>query len=365
MILNTQVIPSLMKFLQYITQEYQTRDSISIYDVPNGESYYKHLKNFYTETPLTFDVIYSLGESLVANKTLEMTQFLKDNSINSTLQDFIENIRNDTSFYYENEEEYLLHISALAKNIEPKLVHLITKTPKCPYGIEILKSMKGISSVFESFNAPNYQCHSAGMLNFNTFSLQNPSYHHEALLLKNIFGTYLQTAFSTEMDPTYPIFRNFVNFPSFEDGWSLYALSMGEKLGLFKEKYQKFGKLSLEMLSACKIVIDIGIHYKKWSRQQAIDYLKKTALSQFEIENQVDFCIANPGRCLSEKFGEIRISELKKKVEKASKEKHMKFNLKEFHYQALKYGIMPLLSLDDKIDDYIDSLGKSESPNHH
>lgn len=364
-LVNNYLVPALSKLYQFIKNEYQTRSSISIYDIPQGESLYKHYLNYYSETPYTPDQIHSLGESLVANITIQMNNFLKENSINQNLAEFINSIKNDTRFYLNSEKEYLSLMRENAKKVDPKFVKIISTFPRCPYGIESLSSRKGPFGVLGVFEKPKYQCHSPAVYHYNTYSLSHPTYHQEALSLMNIFGRYLQTSFATEIDPTYPLFRTFSDFPSFEDGWTLYAISLGEKIGFYKDIYQKFGRLSIDMLAACKLVIDTGIHHKKWTREQAINYLRKTALSQFEIENQVDYCISFPGRCISEKFGEIVIKDLKKKVELASKEKHVPFNLKKFHYEVLKNGPLPLHALEDSIEEYIHNLDKTEEHSGH
>ena len=166
-------------------------------------------------------------------------------------------------------------------------------------------------------------------------------------------GHHLQIALANELENV-PEFRKHASYTAYVEGWALYAESLGEDMGMYRDPYDKFGQLTYEMWRACRLVIDTGIHAYGWSRTQAIDYLlSNAAKTTHDAEVEIDRYIVWPGQALAYKIGELKIKELKKQTEEKLKDK---FDIREFHHIILKDGAVPLNILENKILDYISSV---------
>ena len=166
-------------------------------------------------------------------------------------------------------------------------------------------------------------------------------------------GHHLQGALNKELPESIPKFRKDLYLSAFGEGWGLYSELLAEEMAIYTTPYEKFGQLSYSMWRACRLVVDTGIHFFNWTREQAIDYmLNNTALSEHEINTEVDRYISWPGQALSYKIGELKIVELRKEAEEKLKEK---FNIRDFHESILKNGTLTLPLLEDQISEYIAS----------
>jgi uncharacterized protein (DUF885 family) len=163
-------------------------------------------------------------------------------------------------------------------------------------------------------------------------------------------GHHLQIALTQELDKL-PEFRRNLYVNAFGEGWGLYAEYLGEEMGIYDDPYSKFGRLTYEMWRACRLVIDVGLHAKGWTRDQAIQYLAEhTALSIHEVTTEINRYISWPGQALAYKMGELKIKELRKKTEEALKEK---FDVREFHDLILSQGTVTLAIMEKMVDNYI------------
>ena len=165
-------------------------------------------------------------------------------------------------------------------------------------------------------------------------------------------GHHFQISIAQELENV-PMFRKYLSFTSFVEGWGLYSEELGDYIGLYDDPYDKFGQLTYDMWRAIRLVVDTGMHYKDWSREDAINlFLENTAKSKLDIENEVDRYIAWPGQALAYKIGQLKILELRTKAEN---ELGDKFDIKDFHYEVLKRGSLPLEMLEMYINDWIDA----------
>jgi uncharacterized protein (DUF885 family) len=191
-----------------------------------------------------------------------------------------------------------------------------------------------------------------GVVFLNTFDLPSrPTYTSEVLQLhEGLPGHHLQTQYAAA-NTALPRFRRFGHETAFVEGWALYAESLGSEFGLFGDPYQKFGALNFDSWRACRLVVDIGLHWLNWSRETAVEFLlSHTTLSRTEAEEEVDRYIAIPGQALAYKIGERSILELKERARSTLGEK---FDLKRFHDAILKDGAMPLAILEAKVERWI------------
>ena len=165
-------------------------------------------------------------------------------------------------------------------------------------------------------------------------------------------GHHHQIALAQELENV-PKFRNHLSFTSFVEGWGLYSEQLGENMGLYDDPYDKFGQLTYDMWRAIRLVVDTGMHYKGWSREEAVElFLQNTAKTPQDINNEVDRYIAWPGQALAYKIGQLKIMELR---DKAKEELGEKFDLKDYHDFILSFGSIPMNILEEKVNEFIEN----------
>ena len=248
-------------------------------------------------------------------------------------------LRTDPRFYVTTPEALLKEASYIAKQIDWTLPRFFGKLPRQPYGVQPVPA----------FLAPGYtggryspaRGNRAGEYWVNTYNLKSrPLYVLESLTLHEaVPGHHLQMALNAEMEGV-PAFRRNLYLSAFGEGWALYCEYLGTEMGFFKDPYSRFGKLTYEMWRACRLVIDVGIHAKGWTQQQAVDYLADhTALSMHEVNTEIVRYISWPGQAVSYKIGELKIREIRKKMEDRLKDK---FDIRAFHDLILSKGTVTL-----------------------
>ena len=236
--------------------------------------------------------------------------------------------------------------------MDGELPRLFKTLPRTPYGIREVPSYIAPKTTAAYYSLPAGDGSQAGFYYINTYNLKSrPLYQIEALSLHEaVPGHHLQLALQQELGEL-PKFRRFAGFTVFVEGWALYSERLGLEVGFYTDPYSDFGRLSYEMWRACRLVVDTGMHYLGWSRQQAIAYMAdNTALSEHNIVAEVDRYIAWPGQALAYKTGEMRIRQLRAKAE----------NIREFHDAVLLSGSVPLSVLEENIDAYINSASANE-----
>jgi uncharacterized protein (DUF885 family) len=198
----------------------------------------------------------------------------------------------------------------------------------------------------------SWENHKAGTYWVNTYKLDSrPLYVLPALTLHEaVPGHHLQISLAQEMTGL-PEFRKHSYLSAFGEGWGLYAEWLGQELGIYETPYQQFGRLTYEMWRACRLVVDVGIHSKGWTREEAVAFLaSNTALSLHEVNTEIDRYIGWPAQALSYKMGELEIRELRTRAETALKSQ---FDVRQFHDVILTHGCVPLFVLEDLVKDYI------------
>lgn len=321
---------------------------------PEGLKFYQDRVAHFTTTDLVYDSIYAIGLLEVKRIKAEMLAVKEKVGFKGSLQEFIQSLRTDPRFYPKTGEELLKEASFIAKKIDGKLPQLFGRLPRQPYGVEPVPEAIAPTYTAGRYSPSPIASTRAGHYWVNLYNLPSRTlYTLEALTLHEaVPGHHLQMSLTQEME-NLPSFRRNLYVNAFGEGWGLYAESLGYEIGLYTDPYSQFGQLTYDMWRACRLVIDVGVHAKGWSRQQAIDYLaSNTALSLHEVNTEVNRYIAWPGQALAYKMGELKIKELRKRAQQALGEK---FDVRKFHDVLLSEGTLTLRLMDKLIDRYIES----------
>lgn len=355
-IIINSVLTSYSKLLNYMENIYipNSRNTIAASDLPNGKAFYKQQVSYFTTTTRTPDEIHNLGLSEVARIIPQMQIIINSLNFTGTFKDFIDSLKTDTRFYAKTEEEFLMFIRDIAKRSDPQLPKFFSKIPRCPYGVRPIDPEQAKTAPAAYYNPPNMDCSRPGYYYVNTYDLtQRPKYVYESTTLhETVPGHHFQLAIANELQglPKFRTVDTGMN-TAFVEGWALYSESLGDSMGFYTNPYFKFGSLGDEILRACRLVVDTGMHWKGWTRDQAIQYMKdNTPLSELDIVSEIDRYITWPGQALAYKSGELKIKELR---EKAKIELGVKFDIREFHDKVLENGSLPLDVLEEMINEYI------------
>ncbi len=348
------IIPQYKLIKKFYEEEYipNTRKTLGAISFPNGEKYYQQRISYYTTTAMTYEEVYQTGLKEVARIEAEMGEIMKEVGFQGTLKEFIATLRTDERFYATSPEALLKEAAFIAKNIDWTLPRFFGKLPRQPYGVRPVPDFLAPGYTGGRYSPASIKSGRAGEYWVNTYNLKSrPLYILESLTLHEaVPGHHLQMALNQEL-VNVPDFRRNLYLSAYGEGWALYSEYLGTEMGFFKNPYTRFGKLTYEMWRACRLVIDVGIHAKGWSREQAVEYLADhTALSLHEVNTEVIRYISWPGQAVSYKIGELKIRELRKKSEDSLKEK---FDIRAFHDMILSNGTVTLSILERMTDEYI------------
>lgn len=349
------VVPSYKKFLAFMTDEYvpNCRDTIAASALPNGRDYYRHCaRKFTTVDDLTPEEIHAIGKGEVERIRGEMDKIIERVGFQGGFAEFTEMLRTDPKFYAKSPAELVEYTSGVLKRIDGQLPTMFGKLPRMPYGVREVPAFIAPQATFAYYQPPTGDGTRAGFFYLNTYNLPSrPLYMIESLSLHEaVPGHHLQIALQQELDDL-PEFRKFGGFTAYVEGWALYAERLGLESGFYKDPYSDFGRLTMEAWRACRLVVDTGMHYLGWTRDQAIDYMREnSAMPLHDIRAEVDRYIGWPGQALGYKIGELKIRELRTKAER---ELGDKFDLRAFHDTVLASGAVPLDLLEQNVNTWI------------
>ena len=341
-------VPAFQRFDKFFREVYlpASRDTVGVYDTPDGELYYKNRMKYYT----TIDNpdaarIHNIGLEEVKRIRAEMEKTLEGINFLGTLDQFLSFIRNDPRFYFKTSEELFAAYEKTARGIEPQLPKLFGRLPKTGFGIRPIPAASAPTTTTAYYQPPSLDGSRPGNYYVNLYKPETrPTWEVEALTAhESVPGHHLQIALAYELTGL-PEFRRNANYTAFIEGWALYAESLGYDLGLYKDDFSKIGQLNYDMWRAVRLVVDTGMHQFKWTRDQAIYYFQQnTGKNRQDIENEVDRYISWPGQALAYKLGQLRIQALRAEAEKAL---GARFDIRAFHDQLLGMGPLPLSVLD-------------------
>jgi uncharacterized protein (DUF885 family) len=358
-VLGAAVIPAYRRLHTFFLEDYlpNCAKDPGAWNLPNGKEMYAFFARSFTTTSMTPDEIHETGLAEVARIRAEMEKIKAEVGFKGTLQDFFEHLRTDERYYYKSPGDLLAGYLAMSKRIDPLMVKVFKTLPRIPYGVEKIPDKIAPDTTAAYYRPPAADGSRAGSYFVNLYKPEmRPKYEMMALSLHEaVPGHHLQLALALELGEL-PKFRRHARFTAFVEGWGLYSEHLGEELGLYEDRYDKFGQLTYEMWRAIRLVVDTGMHHRRWSRQKAIDFFRENAAkSELDIVNEIDRYIAWPGQALAYKIGELKIKELRAR---ATERLGDKFDIREFHHTVLEQGAIPLNALEKHVDEWIEGKKK-------
>ncbi len=347
---STQFQPAWRKLHQYMTTTYaqHLRPADSIGSLPNGKQDYAILIRRLTTTNMSADEIHSLGEREVLRIEGEMQAVLKEVNFSGTLTEFQQKLDASPEWHFTSKEEMLAYCRNIAKQIEPNLPNQFRNIPKLLYGIRPIPADREAASATNA-QAPSPDYSVPGWMNLNTYHPEKQfKYDKEALVLHEAVPGHVFQGSVSITQTNLPDFRKFYSNSAFGEGWALYAESLGPQLGMYKDPYSRFGRLTSERFRAVRLVVDTGIHQLGWTRAQALDYFHTHAPEEAVAE--IDRYISWPAQALSYKMGELRIKALRAEAEQKL---GPKFDVRDFNDAIIREGRLPLDLLTEQMAAYI------------
>jgi uncharacterized protein (DUF885 family) len=353
-VIMQKVVPSYKELSDFFDKAYypKTRKSIGVSNFPDGLAYYQNRVEHYTTTKATYDEVYQTGLREVARIDSAMKAVMKQVQFKGDLKAFFTFLRTDPKFYAPTGEQLLKEAAYIAKRADAALPSMFGKLPRQPYGVEAVPDYLAPTYTTGRYAGASIKGKRSAYYWVNTYELKSrPLYVLEALTLHEaVPGHHLQAALSQELEEL-PEFRRNLYVNAFGEGWGLYAEYLGTEMGFYIDPYTHFGRLTYEMWRACRLVIDVGLHAKGWTREQAVAYLSgHSPLSLHEVNTEVNRYISWPGQALAYKTGELKIRELRKKAETAL---GSKFDIRTFHDLVLSQGTVTLSILEKMVERFI------------
>jgi len=355
--LTSSVKPAYESLIAYLTaQEKLAGTDDGVWRFKDGEAFYNMALERTTTTKMTADEIHQLGVAEVARIHDEMKAIMQKVGFKGDLQAFFAFMRDDAQFYYpdtaEGKAAYLAEATRLIDHMKSQLDSLFLVKPKADLIVKAVEPFREESAGKAFYQQPSMDGKRPGTYYANLHNMKDmPKYQMEALAYhEGIPGHHMQIAIAQELGDM-PKFRKFGRYTAYIEGWGLYTELLPKDIGLYQDPYSDFGRLAMELWRACRLVVDTGIHAKKWTREQAIQYLAdNTPNARTEAENSIERYIVMPSQATAYKIGMIKIVQLRDKAKTALGDK---FDIREFHDVVLKNGAVPLDVLESLVDAYI------------
>ncbi len=338
------------KLLSFLKNEYldNAREDIAISSIKNGKVYYQDRTKYFTTLDLSPDEVFNTGQREVGRIRNEMQSIIDSLDYDESFDEFVHFLRTDPQFYPKSAQELLTHAAWLSKKAEEILPRYFGILPRLPFTVVPVPEAIAPNYTTGRYSGGSMERQRAGQYWVNTYNLPaRPLYVLAALRLHEaVPGHHLQGSLSQELKNV-PDFRKKHYLSAYGEGWGLYSEYLGKEAGIYTTLYDEFGRLTYEMWRACRLVVDPGMHYFGWTREEAVNYMKSyTSLSMHEINTEINRYIGWPGQAISYKIGELRA-----KTESALKEN---FDIREFHDLVLSQGSIPLKTLERLVNRYID-----------
>ncbi|MBU2339933.1 MAG: DUF885 domain-containing protein [Alphaproteobacteria bacterium] len=326
------------------------------WSLPDGEAYYANRLATYTTTDLSADRIHAIGLDQVAAIRAEMEEVKRQIGFAGTLEEFFAALRSDPAYKYPNtaegRERYLEEARTLIASVMAKAPQYFERLPEAALEVRAVEPFRQDTAAVAFYNRPAPDGSRPGIFYVNLADMNQVNrIQTDAIAAhEGAPGHHFQIARAQELQGL-PKFRRFGGYSAYTEGWALYTERLADEMGVYTTPEQRFGMLSLQMWRAIRLVLDTGIHSKRWSREQAIDYFRANSPnSERDIRKEVDRYINNPGQATSYMIGQLKIAELR---DRAERELGPRFDIRAFHEAVLGQGALPLDTLEGQVDAYI------------
>lgn len=329
-----------------------------VWKLPEGNVFFNNALKRTTTTDLTSEEIHQTGLKEVARIHDEMRAIMKKVEFKGNLKEFFKFMKEDKQFYFEDSkkgrEEYMSKATHMIDSMKTRLDELFITKPKAALIVKAVEPFREKSAGKAFYQQPALDGSRPGTYYANMYDMESmPSYQMEALAYhEGIPGHHMQIAIAQELKEV-PMFRKFGRYTAYVEGWGLYSEFIPKEMGFYADPYSDFGRLAMELWRACRLVVDTGIHTKKWTREQGIKYYTdNTPNAELDAIKMVERHIVMPSQATAYKIGMLKILELRKKAKDALADK---FDIRKFHDVVLTNGPLPLNVLENKVDEYIAS----------
>lgn len=357
--LLTSIQPAYLRLIAMFAehQDKATKDD-GAWKLPNAGEYYAARLRHYTTTDMTAEDIHETGLKEVARIQDEMREIMKQVGFDGTLKEFFDFLRSDPQFVFPNTDEgresYISGATDIIEDMKTRLDSLFITKPKADIVVKRVEPFREATAFGAFYNQPAEDGSRPGTYYINLKDVkEQPKYLMQALAYhEGIPGHHMQIAIAMELEGL-PKFRTMGGHTSYIEGWALYSESVPKELGLFDDPYSDFGRLSMEIFRAARLVVDTGIHTKKWTREEAVQYyLNNIPNPEGDVRAEIDRYIVWPGQATAYKIGMIKIQNLRKMAETQLGDK---FDIREFHDVILANGSVPLKVLEELVEDWVKS----------
>ena len=358
-ILVTVVNYSYKNLIDFLTeQQLKATNNDGVWKYPNGAEYYQYTLDEYTTLGLTAEQIHEIGLSEVARIHEEIYAIMEEVAFEGTLQEFFDFMRTDPQFYYPQSDKgrqmYLDQVNVVVDTLSARIDELFYGLPSIPLIVKPVEAYREASAGIAFYSRGQADGSRPGIYYANLYNMQDmPIYKLENLAYHEaIPGHHMQIAIALEVEGM-PSFRKYGGYSVFSEGWALYSETLPKEIGLYKDPYSDFGRLSGELWRACRLVVDTGIHHYRWTREEGIDYyMNNTANPEGDCVGMVERHIVWPGQAVSYKIGMLKIQELRAHAEETLGDK---FSLQGFHDVVLKNGGVSMDILQDIVYEWIEN----------
>ncbi|MEW6706005.1 MAG: DUF885 domain-containing protein [Pseudomonadota bacterium] len=351
--LREQVMPAQHRLRAFLVQHMLPGAPATgaLHELPGGPAAYRHLVKINTTTDLSPEQIHAIGLEQLARLRAEMDGVRRATGFAGDFAAFVHFLHTDKRFFVDSEEALLVRYRDAVKRTEPELPRLFAELPRAPLGVRAYPAFMGPDAA-ASYSAPAQDGSRAGWFSVPTVGVERkPVWEVESLAVhEGVPGHHLQVARAAELK-NLPKFRRSGGYVAFNEGWALYAETLGFDLGLYTDPYSKFGHLQMQAFRAARLVVDTGLHAKGWSREQAIEFMvQQVGHDRGKASFEVDRYLAMPAQALGYMIGQLKIMELR---DRAKQKLGPRFDIRRFHNAVIDNGSLPLPVLERVIDEWI------------
>ncbi len=350
--INKDVLPAYKKFAEFTRTEYapQGRTALAITSLPDGQRRYENDIYARTTTHMTPDEIHQLGLREIDRIEAEMTAIAKKEGFND-LASFRASLKDNPKYKPTSEEQILDQYRHYIAQMETKLPQLFTLLPKSPVTVEAIPSFQAAAMTHYVTGTPDGKRPGRVVVATSNFAERSLIDNEATAYHEGIPGHHMQLSVQQQLQGLPKFRQHGLGFNAYIEGWALYAEQLGKEVGFYQDPVSDYGRLSSELFRAVRLVVDTGIHAKGWSRDQVVDFFRKSgAVDEPTLQSETDRYISWPAQALSYKLGQLKIRELR---ERAEKELGPKFDIRKFHDEILDGGTLPLDMLDARTDRWI------------